>query len=127
MTSIPSWQRRHCEAEGDLPRASALLAPLHPGADHPLALETQVYQAILQRRPHKLSTQLNEILASLIGIGLWNGELAFGGWAQEVAGDHAGAQKVGDRHVANWNLSSKNSRGKLYPHWRSRADQHGSW
>ena len=39
------------QAQGDLPRASALLAPLHPGADDPPALETQVYQAILERRP----------------------------------------------------------------------------
>ena len=35
------------QAEGDLPRASALLAPLHPAADDSGALETQVYQAIL--------------------------------------------------------------------------------
>ena len=39
------------QAEGDLPRASALLAPLHPAADDSAALETQVYQAILERRP----------------------------------------------------------------------------
>jgi TolB-like protein/Tfp pilus assembly protein PilF len=31
------------QAEGDLPRASALLAPLHPGADDSGAVETQVY------------------------------------------------------------------------------------
>src|SRR5205814_8420617 len=31
------------QAEGNLPRASALLAPLHPAADDPSALETQVY------------------------------------------------------------------------------------
>ena len=39
------------QAEGDLPRAAALLAPLHPNADDTSALETQVYQAILERRP----------------------------------------------------------------------------
>ena len=39
------------QAEGDLPRAAALLAPLHPDADDTSALETQVYQAILERRP----------------------------------------------------------------------------
>ena len=32
------------QAEGDLPRAAALLAPLHPNADDIFALETQVYQ-----------------------------------------------------------------------------------
>jgi TolB-like protein/Tfp pilus assembly protein PilF len=83
------------QAEGDLPRASALLAPLHPGADHPLALETQVYQAILERRPAQIILQLNEILAKPDPtLGFWNGELRFWlGWAQEVAGDHAGAQE----------------------------------
>ena len=39
------------QAEGDLPRAAALLAPLHPNADDSGAVETQVYQAILERRP----------------------------------------------------------------------------
>ena len=39
------------QAEGDLPRAAALLAPLHPDADDTSAFETQVYQAILERRP----------------------------------------------------------------------------
>src|SRR5262249_41375438 len=35
------------QAQGDLPRAAALLAPLHPVAETQ-ALETQVYQAILE-------------------------------------------------------------------------------
>ena len=40
------------QAEGDLPRAAALLAPLHPERRRRRrALETQVYQAILERRP----------------------------------------------------------------------------
>ena len=51
------------QAEGDLPRASALLAPLHPTADDPSALETQVYQAILERRPAQIIPRLKEILA----------------------------------------------------------------
>src|SRR5437867_11470735 len=37
------------QLEGDLQRAAALLAPLHPGADDSPAFETQVYQAILER------------------------------------------------------------------------------
>jgi TolB-like protein/class 3 adenylate cyclase/Tfp pilus assembly protein PilF len=83
------------QAEGDLPRASALLAPLHPAADHPLALETQVYQAILERRPAQIILQLKEILAKPDpALGFWNGELRFWlGWAQEAAGDHSGAQE----------------------------------
>ncbi|PYL74667.1 MAG: hypothetical protein DMF26_10350 [Verrucomicrobia bacterium] len=83
------------EAEGDLPRAAALLAPLHPGADDSGAVETQVYQAILERRPAQIIARLKEILAKPDpALGYINGELRFYlGWAQEVAGDHAAAQE----------------------------------
>src|SRR5438128_4052008 len=83
------------QAEGDLPRAAALLAPLHPNADDPQALETQVYQAILERRPAQIIPRLKEILAKPDpALGYHNGELRFWlGWAQEVAGDHAAAQE----------------------------------
>jgi hypothetical protein len=50
------------QAEGDLARASAVLAPLHPNADDTGALETQVYQAILERRPAPVIPWLKEIL-----------------------------------------------------------------
>src|SRR5207248_6296287 len=49
------------QAEGDLPRASALLASIHPLADDPQALETQVYQAILERRPAQIISRLKEV------------------------------------------------------------------
>src|SRR2546430_2210044 len=82
------------QAEGDLPRAAALLAPLHPPADDTGALEIQVYQAILERRPAQIIPRLKEILAQPDpALGYNNGELRFWlGWAQEVAGDHAAAQ-----------------------------------
>jgi tetratricopeptide (TPR) repeat protein len=82
------------QAEGDLPRASALLAPLRPGADLNQALETQVYQAILERRAAPVIPRLKEILAKPDpALGYFNGELRFWlGWAQEVSGDHAAAQ-----------------------------------
>src|SRR5439155_641964 len=51
------------QAEGDLPRAAVLLAPLHPNADDTFALETQAYQAILERRPAQIIPRLKEILA----------------------------------------------------------------
>jgi tetratricopeptide (TPR) repeat protein len=51
------------QAEGDLPRASALLGPLHPAADDSTALQTQVYQAILERRPAQMISRLRQILA----------------------------------------------------------------
>src|SRR5213082_3469200 len=81
------------QAEGDLPRAVSLLAPLHPGADDSGAVETQVYQAILERRPAQIISRLKEILAKPDpALGYINGELRFWlGWAQEAAGDHAAA------------------------------------
>jgi len=83
------------QAEGDLSRASALLAPLHPNADDTQALETQVYQAILERRPGQIIARLKQILATPDpALGYVNGELRFYlGWAQEVAGDHAAVQE----------------------------------
>ena len=83
------------QAEGDLPRASALLALIHPPADDPQALETQVYQAILERRPAQIIPRLTEILAKPDpALGSITGELRFYlGWAQDVAGDHAAAQE----------------------------------
>jgi serine/threonine-protein kinase len=82
-------------AEGDLPRAAALLTPLHLSADLTMALETQVYHAILERRPAPMITRLQEVLAKPDpALGFYNGELRFYlGWAQEAAGDHAAAQK----------------------------------
>jgi TolB-like protein/class 3 adenylate cyclase/Tfp pilus assembly protein PilF len=82
------------QAEGDLPGASAILAPLHPAADDANALEQQVYQAILERRPAQIIPRLKEIMAKPDPtLGYFNGELRFWlGWAQEVAGDHAAAQ-----------------------------------
>jgi TolB-like protein/Tfp pilus assembly protein PilF len=86
---------RIAQAEGDLPRASALLAPLRLGADYANALETQVYQAILESRPAAVIARLKEILANPDqALGYYNGELRFWlGWAQEVAGDHAAARE----------------------------------
>ncbi len=84
------------QAEGDLPRAAALLAPLHPNADDTTALETQVYQAILERRPALIIPLLEEILAKPDpALGYFNGQLRFWlGWAQEAAGDHAAGQET---------------------------------
>jgi tetratricopeptide (TPR) repeat protein len=83
------------QAEGDLPRAAALLAPLHPDDDDAGALETQVYQAILERRPGPAISRLKEILATPNpALGFTNAELRFFlGWAQEVGGEHAAAQE----------------------------------
>src|SRR5204862_5468232 len=83
------------QAEGDLPRASAILVPLHPAADLNQALETQVYQGVLERRPAQIIPRLKEILAKPDpDLGYLNGGLRFWlGWAQEVAGDHVAAKE----------------------------------
>jgi serine/threonine protein kinase/Tfp pilus assembly protein PilF len=83
------------QAQGNLQRASALLAPLHL-ADNSERLETQVYQAILERRPAQVLPRFKEILANPDPtLGFYNGEMRFFlGWAQEVAGDHAGARET---------------------------------
>jgi serine/threonine-protein kinase len=82
------------QAEGHLPRASAILTPLHPEGDAPQALEVQVYQAVLERQPTQIIPRLKERLAKPDpSWGYYNGELRFWlGWAQEVAGDRAAAQ-----------------------------------
>jgi TolB-like protein/class 3 adenylate cyclase/Tfp pilus assembly protein PilF len=83
------------QAQGDLLRASALLAALHPAPSDTEAVEKQVYQAILERRSATVIPQLTEILATPDpALGYFNGELRFWlGWAQDLAGDHAAAQE----------------------------------
>ena len=104
------------QAQGDLSRASALLAPLHPSAYDSSAVETQVYQAILERRPALIIPRLKEILANpdpTLGHYL-NGFLRFWlGWAQEVGGDHAGAQ-------ATW----QQARSELEPLLNEQPENH---
>jgi TolB-like protein/integral membrane sensor domain MASE1/class 3 adenylate cyclase/Tfp pilus assembly protein PilF len=82
------------QAQGDLPRAAALLAPLRPAADDTQALEAQVYQGILERHPAQMIARLKEILAKPDpALGYINSRLRFWlGWAQEVGGNHADAQ-----------------------------------
>jgi serine/threonine-protein kinase len=104
------------QAQGDLPRAAALLAPLHPGADETRALETQVYQAILERRPAQIIPRLKEVLAKPDPtLGFYNGELRFWlGWAQEVGGDRAAAQET-------W----RQARNELEPFLKEQPDNYG--
>jgi serine/threonine protein kinase/Tfp pilus assembly protein PilF len=84
------------QAQGDLPRAAGLLAPLYLNADDTQALEAQVYQAILERRPAQIIPRLKEILAKPDPtLGFVIGEVRFWlGWAQEVAGDYAAAKET---------------------------------
>jgi TolB-like protein/Tfp pilus assembly protein PilF len=84
------------QAEGDLPRASALLAPLQPTATDRLTLRIKTYQAILERRPAQIIPRLKEVWAKPDPtLGYINPEQHFWlGWAQEVAGDHSAAQET---------------------------------
>ena len=92
---ILAEKARIAQAEGDLSGASAILAALHPNADDSDALETQVYQAILERRTAQIIPRLKDLLAKPDpALGFFNGELRFWlGWAQEVGGDGAAAKE----------------------------------
>src|SRR5262245_221950 len=83
------------QAEGDLSRASALLAPLQIPPDDISAWERQAYQAILERRPAQIIPRLKQVLLEQNPtLGYQTGELRFWlGWAEDLAGDHAAAQK----------------------------------
>jgi serine/threonine protein kinase/Flp pilus assembly protein TadD len=80
---------------GDLPRASALLTPLYSRADDGGTIEIQVYQAVLERRTASIIPRLKENLSKLDSAPDEDkGELRFWlGWAQDIAGDHAGARE----------------------------------
>jgi TolB-like protein/Tfp pilus assembly protein PilF len=99
------------QAEGDLPRASALLAPLRIEANDPNAFETQVYQAILERRTAAIIPRLQEIVAKPDpALGYTNGELRFWlAWAQEVSGDRTAAQE-------NWRTARQELESFLKEH-----------
>jgi serine/threonine protein kinase/Tfp pilus assembly protein PilF len=83
------------QALGDLPRASALLTPLYSKSADGGATKTQVYQAILERRTGSIIPWLKEKLSKLDsapdddkgGLRFWLG------WAQDIAGDRAGAHE----------------------------------
>ena len=84
------------QAEGDLPRAASLLAPLHPNAHDFGAWEIQTYQAVLERQSAPIVARLKDALAQPDpAFGFFNGELRFWlGWAQRIAGDEAAAQQT---------------------------------
>jgi tetratricopeptide (TPR) repeat protein len=103
------------QAEGDLPSASAILTQFRLAADNFEGLETQLYQAILERRPAQMIARLREILAKPDPeLGFYNGQLRFWlGWAQEVAGDHAGARE-------SW----RQARSELEPFLKEQPDNY---
>ena len=110
---IVAFKAAIAQAEGNLPRAAALLAPFRPGADLAGPLETQVYQAILERHPAQMIPRLKEILINPDrALGFYTGELRFWlGWAQKVAGDPVGAEE-------SW----KQARNELEPFFKEQPE-----
>ena len=90
-----AFQAAIFQAMGDLPRASALLTPLYSRADDGGTIETQVYQAILERRTAPIIPRLKEMLSKPDSApDDEKGRLRFWlGWAQDIAGDHSGAHE----------------------------------
>jgi len=82
------------QGQGNLSEAAELLTPLLPPPDDSATLETQVYQAVLERRPTPVIARLKEIVSRPDpSLGYINGELRFYlGWAQQVTGDLAPAE-----------------------------------
>jgi tetratricopeptide (TPR) repeat protein len=83
-------------AQGDLPRAGALVVRLHPTAADTEAIERKTYLAILERRPMNILAWLSEMLAKPDPAAAnFDGELRFWlGWAQQIAGDPAAAEQT---------------------------------
>ncbi len=90
------------QAQGDLPRAAALLAPLRPGPTDASVIELQIYQGILERRPQQAIVQAQQIMPKPDAVlqspgsdvNVWLGNLTVWlAWAQEVAGDSGNARE----------------------------------
>jgi TolB-like protein/Tfp pilus assembly protein PilF/class 3 adenylate cyclase len=90
------------QAQGDLPRAAALLAPLRPGPTDASVIELQIYQGILERRPQQAIFQAQQIMPKPDAVpqspgsdvDVWLGNLTVWlAWAQEVAGDSGNARE----------------------------------
>jgi TolB-like protein/class 3 adenylate cyclase/Tfp pilus assembly protein PilF len=81
--------------EGDLPKAWALLAPLHVSAADNIVMRIKIYGAILRRQSKEIIGPLQEILRNPDpSLAYAHAELRFWlGWAQDVDGDRAAAQE----------------------------------
>jgi len=83
------------QAQGDLSRASSLLARLRPSASDISVMFAEVYQSILERRPMKITSFLSETLTTRDPTAAnFAGELRFWvGWAERMAGNHSAAEQ----------------------------------
>ena len=95
------------QAEGDLPRASALLAPIQIPPEDISAWERQAYQTILERRPAQMIPRLKQVLVKQNPtLGYQTGELRFWlGWATRSRRRSCRRQRnPGGKRALSWNL-----------------------
>ena len=115
------------QAEGDLPGASALLAPLHPNADDINAVETQAVPSdpgapsCTNHRPAKGNTGQAR---SSVGFLQWRTTflVRLGPGSRRRQCRRPGKLATGTQRTG---IFSQRTAGKSAPHWRSRADQYG--
>ena len=83
------------QAEGDLPRAAALIASIHRPVHEFGVLATQARQAILERHPERVIDRLKEAVATPDpALDSFKGELFLSlALAEDLAGHHAAAQE----------------------------------
>ena len=98
-------------------------------ADDYEAVETQVYQAILERRPAQIISRLKEILAKpdpALGFYQWRTALfvRLGAGSRRRPCRRPGKLATGAPRTGTF---PQRTAGQLYPDWRSRSDQYGSW
>ena len=116
MTSTRSLRKQPSRRQKAIcPVRRNLLAPLHPTPSSTFALEKLAYQAILERNPAPVISQLRAILIKPDpALGYANGELRFWlGWAEDIGGDHAAAQE-------SW----RQARGELEPLLKEQPQNH---
>ena len=93
--SILAMKASIAQAEGDLPRAAALLALPQSNTNDSSGLPARIKQATLERNPARIIPRVKEELAKLDPAeGFHKSQLRFSlGWLQDLAGDHAGARE----------------------------------
>ena len=115
------------QAEGDLPRAAALLAPLHPSTDNPDAFGTQAVPSDPGAPPctgHP-SPKGNTRQARTIGLFQWRAALFFRMGAGSRRRPCRRPRKLATSAQRTGTFPQRPA-GKLLPHWRSRVRQYGS-
>src|SRR5262249_28186410 len=93
--SILAMKASIAQAEGDLPRAAALLASPQSNADDSSTLGVRIYQAILERHPGQIIPRVQEELTKLESSSDFHKaeRRFFLASLQELAGDHVAAQE----------------------------------